>query len=490
MEKGNEKNVSVIMPETENLTQDQTGPTLEIMTADQKADLEVSKFQLGKDWIAKKKIEYSGLTIAGVDDKEGFKKVETAWREVRNKRLAVAGKHKELKADYLVITRKIDGAKNELTELLEEIEAPLKKELDRIEQIKEDEQNREENERQARLQTRVVELLENGMKFDGSFYSIAKISMDVATLKTMEPDHYERLLEMVKAENQEILNKIAADNLAKENERLALEKQKADQELEAKKLADEREEIAKEKRAARVERLLGMGYVYNEAQKVFIYEIGKEKEVLNLNADPGYITADEWALALKYATKFVEDANKANDAAILKAREDELAKEKAEKERQIIALRVQGLENLGFKKEGDCYFFRSSIQPKDFGFVCVNPDQLSIEDISVWNEIFKNSIDKIEDIKANDLILEKEAEEKKVAEDKALKEKLEAERLASLSHAERVREWLTGLSSAMSQKPVLVEGSPKVAELVEIFDNNIATQIEWLSDALDKIENQ
>jgi hypothetical protein len=170
------------------------------LSADEKAAREVQRFDVARAWIAEKKEAYSGLKISGVDDKEGTKAVHAAWQEIRAKRLAVSKTHTAIKADYLTITRAIDKEKNDLTDLLEEIENPLKAEMDRIETIKEEEKKKVEREKAQKLQGRVNELLNTGMAFNGSYYAIgASISMDVVTLQNMSDADYTTFLGRVQA---------------------------------------------------------------------------------------------------------------------------------------------------------------------------------------------------------------------------------------------------------------------------------------------------
>lgn len=175
-----------------------------ILSAEQKAEQEIARFDVNREKILEVKEKFKDLTIAGVDDTTGYKAVEKAWQGLRNMRLAVEKKHKEVKADYLTITKAIDGHKNELVELIQEDggEKHFGQMLEDIDKQKEELKNKKEREDQERLQGRVNELLANGMAFNGSFYAIGDaITMDVVSIKNMDDSAYNGLLSRVKELN-------------------------------------------------------------------------------------------------------------------------------------------------------------------------------------------------------------------------------------------------------------------------------------------------
>lgn len=424
----------------ENVSQENTGQVLEIMTADQVADNEVKKFNLALAWIEQRKKEYSGLAIAGVDDKEGFKAVDNAWREIRQKRLAVANKHKELKADYLVITRKIDGAKNQFTDLLEEIEIPLKAELDRIEKIKDDEKNRVARELEERLQARVTELLASGMRFDGSFYSIGtEVSMDVVTLKEMNEENYSRLLGIVKDKHQAELDRIAKEKEEKEKEAAALALQKQQQEEAEQKLANEREAIKKERRDGRTEILVSKGLVFNKLLTCWEYTYKDEKEQFR-TADLGELDSNSWSSLFAQVVMKIDSVQiraTEKEAAKLQAEKEAEEKQKALLEQQkkdaeaeyTFDLRVQKLLNIGFVFGIDSYYVLAGANTSE-------KIDFSIEAIKSFSEeLFSSEMERARSLK-NQIIID-DAFAKEAAEKKA-----EELRVAQLSEVEQMTEFL------------------------------------------------
>ena len=119
--------------------------------------------------IAKMKAEYMPLKISGLDDKEGFKSVHLARMVVKNWRLRVEEKRKELKADSLAYGRMVDSEAKRVTALLEPIEAHLTNEEEIVvrekERIKREEEERKHREEQAKalaIQKRIDALLAVG----------------------------------------------------------------------------------------------------------------------------------------------------------------------------------------------------------------------------------------------------------------------------------------------------------------------------------------
>jgi len=73
------------------------------------------------------------LTIAGVDDKEGFERVRRARLDLKKVRCEIEKKRKELKADAVEFGRRVDAAAKELTALVEPTEILLANRQDEVE---------------------------------------------------------------------------------------------------------------------------------------------------------------------------------------------------------------------------------------------------------------------------------------------------------------------------------------------------------------------
>lgn len=84
------------------------------------------------DGVGQLREQFMPLTIAGIDDKAGYKAVHAARMKVKNLRVAVEKKRKELKADALAYGKLVDSIAGEITEMIEPIEESLRIKQDAI----------------------------------------------------------------------------------------------------------------------------------------------------------------------------------------------------------------------------------------------------------------------------------------------------------------------------------------------------------------------
>lgn len=229
-----------------HVSRPQDAQSAEIMTPETIARNEIKKFNIADAAIEQMKREYGGLKIQGIEDRDAYKKVHAAWQIVRGKRLQVEKAHKIIKADYLHVSRAIDGEKNRLLGLIEPLENELNAELERIDRLKKEESEKAERMAQERLQGRVNTLIENGVSFNGSFYAIGEtISIDVVTLKNLPDGDFSQLLTRVQAENAKIVEAREAEAQRIRDEAEAFQRQKEEQERQAAELKRQSEEMAK-----------------------------------------------------------------------------------------------------------------------------------------------------------------------------------------------------------------------------------------------------
>lgn len=468
-----------------------------IITAEEKAKQEVARFDVARNWIAEKKAAYGSLTIANLEDKDGQKAVHAAWQEIRNKRLAVEKTHKALKADYLVITRAIDGEKNDLVKLLEEIEDPLKAELDRIEAEREAIRQKAEREAQEKLQGRVAELLENGMSFNGSYYAIGDaVSMDVVTLKAMSDEDYGRLLDRVKTENQAILDRKAEEERKAQEERDRLEQQRKDQEEkdrqqaerdrelqeERDKLEQQRKDLLAARTKGRAKMLEALGMTYNYSSFVWqfgTFDMGRVTlpvgTVEGLNEEKWETEYDDLAAKIKgmkegQAQKDKERADQ--EAAERKRLEDERVAAEAKKA-LITNRKAEVFAYLGAKEQPDGSFKRVFDFP-EIAPLLVTKSQLENYDAEAWEAEMKRLQDDKYSAQQQQERLQKEANEK-----------AEAARQAALSDVERVNEFLRNFGDAIAKRPQITD--PKISAAFAAFDRTVAGAVEDLGLILDNV---
>lgn len=451
------------------------------LTAEQQGQKEIEKFNLAREWITTKKLEYSLLKINGVDDKVGYKAVESAWQTMRNKRLAVEKKHKELKADYIVITRLIDGEKNDLTGLLKEGDGGedwLGKQLDAIENIKKEEAARIEREAQEKLQGRVNELIGKGMAFNGSYYAIGdNITIDVVTLKSMNDEVYGQLCtrvdeaaagikkekERIEREEQEERERMAAAKKKNDEDALLLQQAQDKLKKDREELENQKQELLRAKVKARAGTLeaLGMKHDYQSSKWKFgTIDFGRVEVILSeviAKSDEDWTTYFEQTKVTIADMKQKQEAKDAERAAEEKAEQE--AEDKKQKEltelRQRTALRVSVLENK-FKMV-DCE--GGHIRESRFNNVeNVLVDRLFINNQSPeeWDKTLKR-LEK--QIKAFDTA------EAAIRDAIALKK--EKARTAALNDVQRFEEWIL----AMQAIPVPAVENADIKETIQNIQN-------------------
>ena len=194
---------------------------------------ELAKYNLPDAKIAEMKADYLPLKVTSIEDMDNYLICKKAHQEVKEIRINIEKRRKELKASSLEFGRAIDGEAKRLTQGVAEVEDHLLNQRKVVEDEKkriQEDQERKEREEQECLRREEEERLE----------SIRK-----------EQEEKERKLqeEREKIEVQRRANEEEKERLAREKERAEREKREAE---EAKKRAEQEEKnrIEREKRHA------------------------------------------------------------------------------------------------------------------------------------------------------------------------------------------------------------------------------------------------
>lgn len=223
-----------------------------------KVSQEVSKLPVVDQKLAELREKYKGLVIAGVDDKKGFELVKAGISELTGLRSATKRKADEITQDFKDVVKGVNGEAKRIIDEIAEIEQPLRAEKQRIEDEREAAKKAAEEEAQRKLDERITGLKNVGLAFDGSFYVLGNISVDLATIKKMPEDKYIILVSKAQEEanrleqerleeeriREEERKKAAEEKERLEKERLELERQRAEQ---AEQIRKQQEELAKQK---------------------------------------------------------------------------------------------------------------------------------------------------------------------------------------------------------------------------------------------------
>jgi len=181
-------------------------------------------YSIADDRIAELGLMYLGLSINGVEDREGFDVVHKARITIRDHRVDVEKTRKQLKAESLEFSRRVDAEAKRLTSLLEPIEAHLEAEENRIAEEKARIKAEKENAAHAAAMSRMNALVACGV-----------LGADYAAVRAMSSEEFDTAL----------AEAMQAHKLAKEQ--AAAEKAERDrlEALERQRIADEKAEQAR-----------------------------------------------------------------------------------------------------------------------------------------------------------------------------------------------------------------------------------------------------
>lgn len=282
----------------------------------QMAVAELSK-QVTNEAIAELSKKYMVLKINGIEDKSGYETVHKARMDVKNRRVAVEHKRKELKEDALRFGKAVDAEANRIKALLEPIESHLEAEQTAIDQEKKKIEAEKTRIEQERVQARVNRLFAMGCRFDGMKFSLPfapeGFQVPQAMVKAANDEQFEticgKLQELVDAE----IARLAEIERLRKEEEARLAKVKEEQEAEARRLA----EIARKQK--------------EEEDRI---KREQEAEAARLQAEREAIEEEKRRIE---ARKAAEEAKKKHEAELEQARKE--AAEKAAREAEEKAQR-------------------------------------------------------------------------------------------------------------------------------------------------------
>lgn len=457
------------------LVETPAGATAEIPTVQDTIKNEIRKFNLADSAIAELKKQYGGLKIQDANDTKAYKAVTEALAIVRTKRTSVEKKRKELKASYLETGRAIDAEAARLTVLLEEIETPLTNEKKRIDDEKENARLEKERQEQERLQGRVSALLENGMMFNGSFYSIGEtITVDVVTLKQFPDEHFTLLLDKVRAENQKILNAKAEQERLANEERDRIEKQRQEQEAERLRLENERKEMDRQREEMKAQRvelrkqvLINAGFVESNIKDTVHFKTRSSGEIyVNLNTIVD-MTGDQWD------AKFFEIRADINKLRTMQTEEDDkLAKQKAEDEKKIREQEAERQRTRGRVRELAA-LFNNQLKHDSAGNLYA---EFKVEGGTEYFQAFMGDIVKMDDAAWGTHVNQLRDSWEDLAgraDDytKAQERKAEEARKAAMSDVERVDAFLLSVTEVMKAAPEVE--NPEIKKALNDFREDV-----------------
>jgi hypothetical protein len=226
---------------------------------------ELKQFDITDTAIAELKDRYMGLTIKGLDDKEGFQQVHTARMDIVKRRTSVTKTGKDMRAEANAYNKAVLDEEKRILRLLAPIEEHLDAEETRITDEKTRIKRAAEEAEEKRVQFRVDRLYALGMTWDGTMYGVLTFRLPQALVKEATDEQFDSFCDKVtEAVRVDAAQKTEEKRLADENqarlqavadeqaaERKRLDDEKAALEAEKKRIKDEADaKLAEEKRLA------------------------------------------------------------------------------------------------------------------------------------------------------------------------------------------------------------------------------------------------
>lgn len=198
------------------------------ITIEESIKLEIAKFDPFEARLNELKELYTGLTIAGVDDKEGYENVRIAIAELRGIRTGTTKDKKAIKSPFLKACTDIEEKSQWIITEVSKIEDPLQKNKDAIDAEKEKIKLQKQAAQQAIFTKRTIQLSNMGVIFDGVNFILEDASYEGVLVKEADEDVY---IEFILPKFKTIFDRRELVRLAEEKAKQeAIEKERQDRE--------------------------------------------------------------------------------------------------------------------------------------------------------------------------------------------------------------------------------------------------------------------
>jgi hypothetical protein len=299
---------------------------------------EVDIFKPGVAELKEKAQQYQGLTIAGIDDKDGYQLVYDAIQDLRKIRVAITKFGKEKREEALAFQRKVLRQEKELISIISPVEDELRARRERV-----DEEKRRQ-ERMVLLPSRKEMLSQIGLSIPDEHL----LSMDENGFAKYYAERKEEYLEAKERERQaEEERKRREEELERARQEAAEEARKEAEALAEKQRIDAEEHAEKEKQEAARKAKEEMERVEREKQEAIAKAEREKREEIDR------IRREQEEAERK---RIQEEARKRakEDARLAKEEED---RERAEKDRRYKewAKKFEGMDGVEIRREGNTF---------------------------------------------------------------------------------------------------------------------------------------
>lgn len=413
---------------------EQDKSTVKILQED---DLKTLKEAVEKIKTFKRKYSVKKLTVTDIDSKEQKEKLRLAIADVRTTKTSLEKDKKDKTLPYRNTVAYINSNFDKVIEAAEGILDPLKAHKKEVDELVEAKEKEAEIQAQARLNSRVAQIINAKMVFDGEFYSIGSdefnvptISLGIVDLQTMTDGVFENVLGQIIEKNEAITKAQAAKDeaarIAKEEEEAEQERQRVqrikDQEkidADKKALEDEKAEMRRTRIESRCEQLEMLGVV---KQKNGNYLIGTTTITVD---EMGDSAPAHWSTFIAGLKTSIEESKAA-------AAEKERLEKIADEHKILVEKRIDELVSIGLsynKDKSKLSFF--DIEVDIATEVALMSDENWVSFIQITKPLIAMGIEQ-----ENKRIADEKAIADKAIADKAIADKAEADALEEKNRIE------------------------------------------------------
>ncbi len=419
----------------------------QLPTWDELVKRELQKFDEVVPKIDEISKELMALTINGIDDKEGYKKVSEGLRFLVGKRTAVEAKRKQIKAPSNAFGISCDDRAKEITAMLAPIEENLRTKKEKIDAELEIIEQKKEEAKLVKIKDRHDKLVSIGMNLvAGEYLWNSKIdllqaeSLPEAALKSFIDSDFDAYIAVVSnlIKNEEAAFEIIRKEEQEEVKRVAEAKKQLEEEQnklieDQQKMKREMDDFKRQRANVRMELLKAIGLKKSDMTGMIFYEnvsIISSPELLEM-------TIEDWDVKLEEIKERV----------IKIQQEAEIKKAQEEQKKKLDAIQLTGRARV------------STLQA--IGVINQSVDTLGVMPDEEWSKCFETHKLAYDEKKKAELL-------KKQQEDKEAAEKLEKERTAALSDKQKITEYAQKLLAV--DKPE-VKTAKWVKTLKDLVDN-------------------
>lgn len=389
-----------------------------------KISTEVQKLPVVDQKLAELREKYKDFKINGTDDKKGFELAKTSLSELTSLRTATERRAGEITQDFKDVVKGINGEAKRIIDAIKDIEEPIRKAKKDYEEALAAEKKRKEEEEKQKLDSRVTKLKEIGLVFDGSFYVLGNITVDLVTIQKMKDDKFIILCSKATEEAERLEEERIEQERIREEEREKARQEALRQEEERKRLEAERLELERKAKEQQAEIDRMRAEAEEQRKEIERQKSEQERELERLRQEA-------------------------------KEQQDKLHRERLEATAAHIGYRLEGI---GMRRVGDVYDYFDTVINKGVKYSILGAVNIKNEDeIKALVGTLDLQIKAVKDERSqHDKALEekrKKEEEARLAEEQRIAAEKEAARQAALPDVEKVKTYISGVMAAALQTP-------------------------------------